>query len=224
MTTLCSGRLADLHAEKACHAGNQVRIVLRRQIGPNRDRLCEQPDASRAAGVIAPSSNAGCEWPGCTSNRRAAVMSPSVSDRGPSDAGGCSHRCCRGAWLCSVGASQTSGEPTDQVVLFTDDRRAASRPRLALRAAQPGMRQPARPQRAQPCGPHGCAVRPPSASGVWRLRINGAAIRDGLWFEYDPCGDSAGLDVGDRLVDLVERSRFADHAGLAGGVQLEHLA
>jgi hypothetical protein len=143
---------------------------------------------------------------------------------GPSDAGGWSHRCCRGAWLCSVGASQTSGEPTDQVVFFTDDRRAASRPRLALRAAQPGRRQPARPQRAQPCGPHGCAVRPPSASGVWRLRINGAAIRDGLWFEYDPCGDSAGLDVGDRFVDLVERSCFADHAGLAGGVELEYLA
>ena len=49
-------------------------------------------------------------------------------------------------------------------------------------------------------------------------------IRVGLGLEHDPRGDSAGLDVGDGLVDLVERSRFADHAGLAGGVKLEHLA
>ena len=45
-----------------------------------------------------------------------------------------------------------------------------------------------------------------------------------LWLKYDPGGDSAGLDVGDGLVDLVERSGFADHACLAGCVQLEHLA
>jgi DDE superfamily endonuclease len=45
-----------------------------------------------------------------------------------------------------------------------------------------------------------------------------------LWLEHDPRGDSAGFDVGDRLVYLVERSRFADHARFAGGVKLEHLA
>ena len=45
-----------------------------------------------------------------------------------------------------------------------------------------------------------------------------------LRLEHDPRGDSAGFDVSDRLVDLVERSRLSDHAGLTGGVQLEHLA
>jgi hypothetical protein len=45
-----------------------------------------------------------------------------------------------------------------------------------------------------------------------------------LRLEYDPGGDSAGLDVGDGRVDLVERSGFADHACLAGCVKLEHLA
>jgi hypothetical protein len=55
-----------------------------------------------------------------------------------------------------------------------------------------------------PCGiPHGCC----------RLEL-----------EHNPCSDSAGFDVGDRLVYLVERSRFADHARPAGVVQLEHLA
>jgi hypothetical protein len=48
-------------------------------------------------------------------------------------------------------------------------------------------------------------------------------VREGLGL-HDPCGDPAGLDVGDRLVYLVERSRFPDHACLAGVVQLEHLA
>ena len=45
-----------------------------------------------------------------------------------------------------------------------------------------------------------------------------------LWLEHDPRGDSAGFDVGYGLVDLVERSGFADHACLAGCVKLEHLA
>ena len=45
-----------------------------------------------------------------------------------------------------------------------------------------------------------------------------------LHLEDDAGGDSAGLDVGDGLVDLLERSGLADHAGLAGGVELEHLA
>lgn len=49
-------------------------------------------------------------------------------------------------------------------------------------------------------------------------------IRERLGLEHDPCGDPAGLDVGDGLVYFVERSRFADHACLAGGVQREHLA
>jgi hypothetical protein len=44
-----------------------------------------------------------------------------------------------------------------------------------------------------------------------------------LRLEHDSRGDSAGLEVGDCLVYLVERSRFADHACLAGVVQLEHL-
>jgi hypothetical protein len=45
-----------------------------------------------------------------------------------------------------------------------------------------------------------------------------------LGLEHDPCGDPAGFDVGYGLVDLVERSRFADHACLASAVELEHLA
>ena len=56
-------------------------------------------------------------------------------------------------------------------------------------------------------------VRVGSLRGCRRLRL-----------EHDPRGDSAGLDVGYGLVDLVERSRFADHACLAGRVKLEHLA
>ena len=42
--------------------------------------------------------------------------------------------------------------------------------------------------------------------------------------EDDPRGDAAGLDVGDRLVDLLQRPDLADDVRLACGVQLEHLA
>src|SRR5215204_6663244 len=42
----------------------------------------------------------------------------------------------------------------------------------------------------------------------------------GLGLEDDPGGDAPGLDVCDRLVNLVERARLADDRGLAGGVEL----
>ena len=42
--------------------------------------------------------------------------------------------------------------------------------------------------------------------------------------EHDPRGDSAGLDVSNRLIDLVQRACLADHARFTGGVQFEHLA
>lgn len=45
-----------------------------------------------------------------------------------------------------------------------------------------------------------------------------------LGLEHDARGDSAGLKVSDRLVYMVERAGFADHAGPSGVVQLEHLA
>jgi hypothetical protein len=45
-----------------------------------------------------------------------------------------------------------------------------------------------------------------------------------LGLEHDSRGDSAGLYVGDRIVDLVKRSRLPDDACLAGGVEFEDLA
>ena len=46
--------------------------------------------------------------------------------------------------------------------------------------------------------------------------FDSCSVGSGLGFEHDPGGDSAGLDVGYRLVDLVEGRGFADHACLAG--------
>src|SRR5512132_1073805 len=46
--------------------------------------------------------------------------------------------------------------------------------------------------------------------------------RSGL--EHDPRRDAPGLEVGDRLVDVVERAGLADDAGAASGVQRENLA
>jgi hypothetical protein len=66
---------------------------------------------------------------------------------------------------------------------------------------------------------------PMATSGGVSMAACGIPIgRCRLGLEHDPRGDSAGFDVGDRLVYLVERSCFADHACLAGGVQFEHLA
>lgn len=48
------------------------------------------------------------------------------------------------------------------------------------------------------------------------VRDRGAARRQPtLGLKHDPCGDSAGLNVGDRLVYLIEWSCFADYACLA---------
>src|SRR4051794_37161220 len=51
-----------------------------------------------------------------------------------------------------------------------------------------------------------------------------AGASGGLELEDNPCRDAPGLDVGDRLVVVVQRPGFADHVRLAGGVQLEDLA
>lgn len=66
-------------------------------------------------------------------------------------------------------------------------------------------------------GPTGGGLTGGCAAGSVR-----GCCRSGL--EHDACGDSAGFEVSDRVVDLVERSRFADHSCLAGRVKLEHLA
>ena len=75
-------------------------------------------------------------------------------------------------------------------------------------------------------GSHGHAWGDPGGhqSGSIGGRVRDPCGWRRLRLEHDPRGDSAGIDVGDRFVDLVERSGFADHAGLAGGVQFEHLA
>ena len=67
--------------------------------------------------------------------------------------------------------------------------------------------------------------------GGYQRVVSLAACGISLWlpwtslgFEHDSCGDSAGFEVCDRLVDLVKRACFADHACLAGVVQFEHFA
>ena len=45
-----------------------------------------------------------------------------------------------------------------------------------------------------------------------------------LRLQDDAGGDAAGLDVGDRLVDVLQCAGLADDVRLAGAVQLEDLA
>ena len=101
--------------------------------------------------------------------------------------------------------------------------------------ANPLLREPLLPEHVKPrlLGHWGTtpgrAVRidgeiPMATSGRYRWRPAGSLGWRRLRLEHDPRGDSARLDVGDRFVYLVERSGFADHAGLAGSVQFEHLA
>jgi hypothetical protein len=73
--------------------------------------------------------------------------------------------------------------------------------------------------------PVGSSGEIPSATGGSSDGRPAGSVRGcGLGLEHDACGDSAGFEVGDRVVDLVERPRFADHACFAGRVKLEDLA
>src|SRR5437867_12579639 len=85
---------------------------------------------------------------------------------------------------------------------------------IASRLSVPGTAADVTAQ-APTCHPQATAVA---------LRVSRSATRGVSRLEDDPGGDAAGLDVGDRLVDVVERAPLADDARPARGMEVEDLA